>query len=78
MARGVLPALWALPWGEDMARSGKFGFNEIQQEGYPNELRPAITHSGKPALMTHHGPGFPRILGSAPRNEYQQHGFETG
>jgi hypothetical protein len=36
-----------------MARSGKFGFNDLQQECYPNELRPAII----------------RILDTAPKTE---------
>jgi hypothetical protein len=56
MARGVLPALWALPRSEDMARSGKFGFNELQREGYPNELRTTIIRSSKPTLMTRNAP----------------------
>ena len=75
MARGVLPALWPLPWGEDMARSGKFGFNELQREGYSNELRTTIIRSSKPTLMTRNAPWILRILGWAPK-KYQQHKFE--
>ena len=28
----ILPALWALPWGEDMACPGNVGFKGLQQE----------------------------------------------
>ena len=32
MARSILPGLWALPWGEDMACPGNVGFDGLQQE----------------------------------------------